>query len=190
MRFLLFLLACPCFAAPIEAFHATIAYYEGCTLTPYRDNGGNWCVGYGHNLTAHHERIKARYTRPEIEQYLIADTAVALETARNGIDRFDELSPDAQIAALHIAYQCGPTGFIRFVRFRRELSHRQYREAAIELIHSRWYGQTGTERVSFVIDSLLNLQAPLPVKERIVMEVPHADLDHNHPFHIPVLALP
>jgi len=129
-------------AAPsVAAIRENLIKWEGYRLTPYHDpsNRAVWCVGVGHSLTAHRERVKPRYTTHEIERFLLRDIATSLDTCRVAVERFDDLPDDVQLVCINVAFSCGRAGFMRFVNLRRALRYRAYELAASELGHSLWY---------------------------------------------------
>lgn len=160
MRLLLALLSFCCStlgAAPsVAAVRETLIKWEGYRLTPYRDPSGRaTCVGVGHNLTAHKEPVKARYTTREVERMLLRDISTALDTCRAAIDRFDDLPDDVQLVCINVAFSCGRAGFMRFTNLRRALRYRAYGLAASELGHSLWYRkQASPERARWAYSVL------------------------------------
>lgn len=138
-------------AAPsLAAIRESLIAFEGYRAVPYRD-AGSWSVGAGHNLTAHGQHPKARYSRVEIEGFLMQDIAAAIDAARKGVARFDELPDQVQLVCIHIAFTCGRTGFERWTNLRRALSYRAYASATTELADSRWRNQVSATRFNWAL---------------------------------------
>lgn len=127
--------------------------FEGYRTVPYRD-GPSWSVGVGHNLSAHREPVKARYTDVEIRRFLLADTAAALDACRLGVTGFDDLPVEVQLVCIDLAFTTGSTGFQRWGNLRLALGRRAYSSAAIELTLSRWWRQVSAERANWALRAL------------------------------------
>lgn len=134
---------------------AVMKLSEGYRLVPYADGPrGTYSVGVGHNLTAHREPVLARYTEPEVLALFAKDLANARRICRKGVEDFDGLPEAVQLVALHVAWSCGPTGFMRFKDLRRSLSYRAYNAAAVSLRQSKWARQVSAARANHLISVL------------------------------------
>lgn len=135
-------------ASPSEAdVRAHIRAWEGYRLKPYTDpNGSVQCVGIGHNLTAHKERVKALYTDSEVLALFHRDYIEAVRAARRSIHNYDVLPDNIQTIVIGMVFTLGPTGFYRWKTFRQALSNRLYTSAGKELLNSRWARQVGERR--------------------------------------------
>lgn len=154
-------------ASPSEAdVRAHISVWEGYRLRPYTDPSGDAvCVGIGHNLTAHRQRVKWQYTDAEVLALFHDDYTEAVRTARRSVYQFDTLPDDIQTLVLAMVFTLGPTGFHRWAAFRLALSTRSYTAAARELFRSKWAGQVGGRRAGAYWGVLVNhsfTTAPLP----------------------------
>lgn len=155
---MLYLMARTLKAAPIDAATAftSLLVHEGFRSSPYRDPGPrkHWIVGLGHNLTANRQTRKASYTRDELMAFFDRDLAAALRGLRRDVPDFDGLPEDVQLVCLHLIWGVGPTGFSRFVNFRRALRHRFFNLAATEVALSKWHSQVSPERANWAVRTL------------------------------------
>lgn len=165
MHFLsaLFIL-CAIFTASVTAqtspdYYASLARFEGVRLTPYREKNGDWSVGIGHNLTAHRQPVKPRYTQDGIRDFFDRDLAAALRAARVLVKGFDDLPNPAKEVVVHLIFQCGPTGFARFKALRLALSKGAWNAAATELWDSKWFRQTPAPRANWALNNLQSLSS-------------------------------
>lgn len=137
-------------APSLATVRESLITFEGYRAVPYRD-AGSWAVGVGHNLSANGQHPKARYSRVEIERFLMQDIAWSIDAARKGVDRFDELPDQVQLLCIHLAFTCGRTGFDRWVNLRRAIGYRAYSAAATELADSRWRKQVSATRFNWAL---------------------------------------
>lgn len=141
----------------VEQARQHLIQWEGYHLTPYRD-GSSWSVGIGHNLTAHGEVKRPRYSHLEVQRMFLKDLAWSLDALRKSIRAFDDLPQDVQLVALSVVWTTGRTGFNRFTSFRRALSYRAFNGAAHELALSRWAKQVSPSRRDHHVRVLLRKQ--------------------------------
>ncbi len=139
-------------AQSFPSIRASLEHWEGVRATPYADPlKGDSVVGIGHNLTAHKEVPKQKYTPSEVTQLYATDLRAALRTARQGVDNFDGLPEQVKHVIVNIIWTTGSKGYSRFVHLNRALSKRQYSLAARHLEDSLWVGQVSAARATWAI---------------------------------------
>ncbi len=118
-----------------DAGRAFIKAFESLRLTPYRDDAGNWTVGYGH-LIGSDEPI-VTWTQDH------ADAEFAADVTEVDIGLADLISVELRQhefdAIASFAFNCGTNAF-RNSTLRRVLNEQDYVAAALEL--GRW-GRAG-----------------------------------------------
>lgn len=130
----------------LETYKREMIKWEGIKFAPYAD-GKCFTSGIGHNLNAHREKLKPRYSTLEVDRWFYKDLSLALDAANAGIRDFDDLPDEVQLMVIGLIWTVGPTGFKRFINLRRALSWRAYEAAAIELLDSKWATQVSPARV-------------------------------------------
>lgn len=132
----------------LETYKREMIRWEGLRFVPYVD-GKNFTSGIGHNLNAHREKLKPRYSTFEVDRWFYRDLAFAIGAANAGIRDFDSLPDEVQLLVIGLVWTVGPTGFKRFINLRRALSWRAYEAASIELLDSKWAIQVSPARVKY-----------------------------------------
>jgi lysozyme len=111
--------------------------FEGYRSEIYLDTLGNPTGGYGTHL----------YTGREIPEYIWSqlfwiDYERSQEAAAGlGLDL--ELDPIRRAVVVDLIYNLGVAGFKKFRRFRAAIARGAWREAADELVNSKWFRQVG-----------------------------------------------
>jgi len=119
----------------LEAFKAHLEWAEGRENKIYQDSVGKWTIGVGRNLT------DRGLTDDEVDYLLRNDMDVALRGART-LPYWDRLDPARQLVVADLVYNLGLPRFKKFVLTNQALERGDYREAARQMIDSKWYIQT------------------------------------------------
>jgi lysozyme len=138
------------FSQTTEDYRNELQKWEGYRNTPYHDAGGH-SVGIGHHL---YGPIKRVYSDREIQVFFDRDLENALHACREYIENFDTLPVEVKQVCVGLVWTVGENGFYKFIRFRHDISTRDYYEAANELIDSRWYHQVSRQRSEHYINIL------------------------------------
>lgn len=104
-------------------------------LEPYQDSLGIWTVGYGRNLQ------DTTFTRAECDLMFETDYRRAEQGAEN-FHFYEFLNDVRKGVVIEMVYQMGPTRVGKFVKFRTACMQRKWKEAAKEMLDSRWHEQT------------------------------------------------
>ena len=112
---------------------------EGLRLFPYKCTAGKVTIGYGRNLEDN--GISER----EAEQRLVSDVRVAAQDARKfvGEDVWAELDEWRQACLINMAFNLGLPTLKKFEKFRQALEDKDWEQASVEMLDSRWADQVG-----------------------------------------------
>ena len=128
-----------------------IKRHEGLRLRPYRDSVGILTVGYGHNLTDHYEPLPdGPITVQEAEEIFQRDYRAAMMACMRIVPNFSTLDEVRRAVVLDMAFNLGEAKLASFKRFLGALAMREWRQAAREMIDSRWAGQVGIRATRLV----------------------------------------
>lgn len=123
---------------PLVLAENSIRAHEGLENHPYHDTRGFLTIGFGRNLST------VGLSPSEAEFLLRNDLARARRTV-------DSLFPDPlaggpyRAAVLfELAYNLGPSGLASFTKLRQAFIARDFREAARQLVASRYAAQVGS----------------------------------------------
>jgi len=136
-----------------EHIRALIKRHEGLRLKPYRDTGGVWTVGYGHNLEATGEPIPDQISEREAEDLLERDLAKATLNCEFFIRGYDALDPVRKAVLVDMCFNMGlgsaesGKGLLSFRNTLALLAEGQYERAAENMLVSRWAEQVGDRAV-------------------------------------------
>jgi len=144
------LLAATSFAAPDYIAH--LAKFEGYSEKVYLDSRGVKTVGYGTNIEARklNYAVGARINSSTLNKFASDDIIKYEAICRKYITNFDSLSDAAKEISFGLAYNVGEGGFIKFKRFRANISERNYSAAAKELSQSVWAKQVKGRANSYI----------------------------------------
>ena len=113
---------------------------EGMSLTPYKDDLGNWSIGYGH-----HDKYVGKHTqemsREHVEQMFNDDFNRALGIAIELYPEFFNLTDARKGALVHMAFQLGEGGMASFKSTLRLMATDNWIAAAYHIRHSKWAKQ-------------------------------------------------
>lgn len=114
---------------------------EGFRAKPYLDTTGHWTVGFGWNMEA--VPLDKDIARLILEREVEKCTA----TLRRDFSWFDGLSECRQGVLINMAYNLGLEGLKKFQRMLTAVAGGYYKEAAKEMMDSKWARQVGQRAV-------------------------------------------
>lgn len=117
---------------------AVIMREEGLSLEAYKDNLGNWCIGYGHFL----KKPIPDISKQGAQRLLDEDFDKAVEIASTEVDNFHELNGPRKGALVHMAFQLGANGFSEFRATLTLMQQKNWHKAAAHIRMSLWAKQT------------------------------------------------
>ena len=148
-------------APPVTSqYRADLIKWEGYRSQVYsRGIREPYLVGIGHKLTDAERRangFKSTYSHAQINQFFYFDLNRSVEACRRAFRLFDKHPASVQIALVNIAFTCGPTGLLQWVRLRAAIDRKDYVAASKEIRNSRWAYQVQPARVRAMEQYLLS----------------------------------
>ncbi|MGE4319268.1 MAG: glycoside hydrolase family protein [Deferribacterales bacterium] len=127
-----------------------IKEYEGYRDQPYQCTAGKWTIGYGYNYqdrgftTEDITAVLSRgFTKELAERLIEKDAKRCAKEAEENFPFFNSLNEARQAVIVDMLYQLGFKGLSGFKNFLARLSEHNYEAASAEMIHSRWFTQSG-----------------------------------------------
>ena len=108
--------------------------HEGIRSRPYRDSLGVLTIGIGRNL-------ERGLSDDEIEYRFLRDIA-NVQNQVTQLAVWPKLNDDRRAVLFNMAFQLGFRGLLNFRRMLDALGADDYARAAVEMLDSRWAGQT------------------------------------------------
>ena len=109
---------------------------EGFKESVYKDTLGIDTIGYGF-------AIKDLVLSEEISEMILKEKVEALiSRIENKFEWFVEMPPEVQSVIVECCYQLGLYGFSRFKKTLAHLKEKEFKQAADEMLDSRWAKQT------------------------------------------------
>ena len=109
---------------------------EGFRESVYKDTLGIDTIGYGF-------AIKDLVLSEEISEIILKEKVEALiGRIENKFDWFVEMPPEVQSVIVECCYQLGLYGFSKFKKTLAHLKEKEFKQAADEMLDSRWAKQT------------------------------------------------
>ena len=136
-----------------------ISRWEGSRSQVYKDTKGIPTIGVGLNLTtqAAQSAIAAlgidinslldgslSLTDDQIDQLLTGSINLALVTAHNLVQNFDNLPDNQQLVITDLAFNMGQPVFSKFVNTLNFINRQDWPNAAANLQQSAWFHQVGS----------------------------------------------
>jgi GH24 family phage-related lysozyme (muramidase) len=132
-----------------DELKARIRDHEGCRDEVYLDSLGKATIAIGHLVQPHEkERFKpgVKISADEIEDLFLIDLNRACAGAEQLIGELyrgnTKLPQIIEHVIVEMVFQLGKTGVSKFRKFWKALSDGNKKEAAAQMIDSRWHSQT------------------------------------------------
>jgi lysozyme len=133
----------------MEKIIQRIKEYEGYRDKPYQCTAKKWTIGFGYNYedrgfeTADITRILiSGFTQELAEKLLTKDVEQCVKQA-SAFPFFNSMNDARRAVVIDMIYQLGIGGFKAFKKMIERLEKGDWKGAALEMIHSRWYTQSG-----------------------------------------------
>jgi lysozyme len=127
---------------------ARIKQHEGLRTHPYVDTQGKLTIGVGHNLTDN--------GLPDHIIDLLLEWDI--DIARQELDRIHpdwrKYSPNRKDCLVELLFNMGAPALMTFKKMWAAIEREDWREAAVQLLDSRWAEQVGPDRSSTLADLL------------------------------------
>ena len=117
---------------------------EGCRLTAYQDTVGVWTIGYGHTGGV---KKGDKITQKDADDLLLADTLQAAVDASSLPVGFDGLNAVRQSVLINMCFNLGKTRLLAFKRTLLAIAIRDYDNAALYMLQSKWSKQVGNRSI-------------------------------------------
>ena len=122
----------------IEIVTPLVKLHEGMRLFPYKCTAGKLTIGWGRNLDD--RGISAE----EAEYLLQHDLKLAERDAKQFIGGvWDTLSEIRKAVLIDMAFNLGLARLSAFKKFKHALVFGEYKQAAVEMLDSKWASQVG-----------------------------------------------
>ncbi len=125
---------------------------EGCRLKAYQDTVGVWTIGYGHTGGVKKGDV---ITQKEAEDLLLEDTLRAAVDASSLPVGFDGLNAVRQAVLINFVFNLGKPQALAFKRTLFAIATRDFSNAALYMLQSKWAGQVGA-RANRLAKKMLN----------------------------------
>ena len=110
--------------------------FEGLVLKAYKCPGGKTSIGYGRNLEDN------GISKKEAEIMIYNDIAYLINELDRKVNFWKGEQVNVRILLLQMAYQLGVHGLLKFKNFLEALKQKDYENAKLEILNSRWATQT------------------------------------------------
>ena len=135
-------------AQAYEPYNSFIEKWEGRRYGVYIDSTGNPTIGVGFNLKTANDELKraansGRMTDEQINHFLEIEVIEAKNRAIKLFSSFHSQPEEIKLILVDLSYNLGNNRLKNFIKFRAAINGHDYKEAARELIASRWFGQVG-----------------------------------------------
>ena len=128
-----------------EVLKKRIMDHEGFRNTVYLDSLKKSTIGYGHLVTKKDNFIEGvEYKEKDLRQLFYQDFEKAETGADQIIGHISELHPEAKNIIIEMVFQLGTMGVRKFSKMLLALEEKNYHEAHLQMLDSRWRKQTKT----------------------------------------------
>lgn len=119
-----------------------IKIHEGFRNYCYKDSLGKLTVGYGHLCKPQEAWDEGQeYDIEMLEQYFEQDFSFALAGAESLIGNV-EIPQEGKEVIIEMVFQLGKMGVSKFSKMWKAIDKQDYKEAANQMLDSRWHKQT------------------------------------------------
>jgi lysozyme len=120
----------------IKRLTESIKLHEGLRLHPYKCPSNKLTIGYGRNLE------DKGLTTFEANLLLNNDIQEIYTQLKQQLPYFKDLKYIAQEILIEMAFQIGVSGLLKFKKTLHYLENKDYKNASIEMLNSKWAKQT------------------------------------------------
>ena len=127
---------------------------EGFKNTAYKDQTGNYTIGFGHLIKKNEKHLLLkRHSKKALHRIFICDLNFAIEKFKKHYDK-NRLPGNIQEVIIEMIFQLGIKNVIMFKRFNLCIKKKKFYLASLEMMDSKWNKQT-PKRVARLISVLL-----------------------------------
>lgn len=137
----------------IQKLYKDIEREEGFVATAYKDHLGYTTIGIGRMID---EKRGGGISHEEALYLLRNDVARCITALRNKLEFWDELNEARKAALVHMTFQLGINGFMRFKRMIMRLEQEDYVKASEEALDSKWARSDTPDRARRIASVIRN----------------------------------
>ena len=119
-----------------QAFAEHLEWAEGRRKKLYRCPAGKWSIGIGRN-------VEDNGLNDDEIDFLLAQDIDRVQRQAAKLRYWPALNDARQIVVCDMIFNLGLAGFLAFTKLQAALDEGNWKQAAAEMIDSRWYGQVG-----------------------------------------------
>ena len=130
---------------------------EGFSLKPYKDQLGNYTIGYGHLIKKNEKKFfKTKFNKYFFDNLFEKDFLKALKDYKYKFKQH-HTSKAAEELIIEMIFQLGIKNVKKFKKMKNRLSNKQKYLVCLEMMDSLWYKQT-PKRVENLINNYLGVK--------------------------------
>ncbi len=134
---------------------------EGCIYEVYLDHLGYPTFGIGHLITNRDREygwsVGTDVAEDRVQEVFEEDVKTVLSDCKKLYNDFDELPEEAQLIIANMMFNMGYTRLSKFKGMKRGVDSRNWEEAAVEMVDSRWYTQV-TNRAERLVQRMIKVR--------------------------------
>ena len=134
---------------------------EGCIYEVYLDHLGYPTFGIGHLITNRDREygwsVGTDGAEDRVQEVFEEDVKTVLSDCKKLYNDFDELPEEAQLIIANMMFNMGYTRLSKFKGMKRGVDSRNWEEAAVEMVDSRWYTQV-TNRAERLVQRMIKVR--------------------------------
>ena len=134
---------------------------EGCVYEVYLDHLGYETFGIGHLIRYHEEEygwsVGTDVDERRVQEVFEQDVQTVLSDCEKLYDDFYKLPEEAQLIIANMMFNMGYTRLSKFKGMKRGVDSRNWEEAAVEMVDSRWYTQV-TNRAERLVQRMIKVR--------------------------------
>ena len=129
----------------INRLRVEIENDEGCKYEVYLDHLGLPTCGIGHLIKeddpAHGLEVGTKIDEERVNELFETDIKETIDECKLIYNDFDDLPEEAQYIIANMMFNMGRPRLSRFHKMKQAVDNRDWKEAANQMIDSRWYKQ-------------------------------------------------
>ena len=129
----------------INRFRVEIENDEGCKYEVYLDHLGLPTCGIGHLIKEddpeHGLEVGTKIDEERVNELFETDIKETIDECKLIYNDFDDLPEEAQYIIANMMFNMGRPRLSRFHKMKQAVDNRDWKEAANQMIDSRWYKQ-------------------------------------------------
>jgi|TARA_R100000149_G_C5839493_1_gene112107 lysozyme len=129
----------------INRLRVEIENDEGCKYEVYLDHLGLPTCGIGHLIKEddpeHGLEVGTKIDEERVNELFETDIKVTIDECKLIYSDFDDLPEEAQYIIANMMFNMGRPRLSRFHKMKQAVDNRDWKEAANQMIDSRWYKQ-------------------------------------------------